>query len=117
MIELLHVWVRVLLCLLTFNVLFSVIVLSSSAVSEKAVLHEKNTNDIEYAISRDVPKSQFSQLNLQLCETNRWILFKDLFVPKWLWITRSRSFLKCFLTSVFWMFLSSEESDKFPSGQ
>lgn len=93
-------------------------VLSSNEMSEKAMLHEKNTNDIvKSMLFLVVSKSQFSQLSPRFCETNNWILLKDLFVPVWLWIIRSGSFLKSFLTSVFWMFLSSEEADKFPSGE
>lgn len=79
---------------------------------------KKNTNDlVKSMLFLVMPKSQFSQLSPRLHETNNWILFKDLFVPLWLWIIKSGSFLKSFLTSVFWMFLSSEESDKFPSGE
>lgn len=82
------------------------------------MLHEKNTNDlVKNMLFLVVSKSQFSQLNPCLCETNNWILFKDLFVPVWLQIIKSGSFLKTFLTSVFWMCLNSEESDKFPSGE
>lgn len=82
------------------------------------MLCEKNTTDlVKTMLFPVVSKSQFSQLSPRLCETNNWILFKDLFVPVWLRIIKSGSFLKTFLTSVFWMCLSSEESDKFPSGE
>lgn len=100
MVELLDIQVRILLFLLIFNVLFSIMKseLSSSARSKKAMLHEKKANDlVKSMLFLVVSKSQFSQLSPRLCETNNWILFKDLFVPVWLRTIKSGSFLKTFL--------------------
>lgn len=75
-------------------------------MSEKATLHgKKNTKDlVKSLLFLAVSKSQFSQLSPRLCETNSWILFKVLFVPLWLGLIRSGSFLKSFLTRVFGCF-------------